>query len=236
MFFPKGDPVMRALALAFVLLAVPAVRAADKIHVVTAGESARALATKYYENSSLSDLLLRYNGKAGKMIHPGERLSIPYCEVHRTRSGDTWSELAMKHLGRAAAAPALAELNGYTMDQPLRVGARVVVPVVLEHKLARGESLSSLAQRFYGDPAKASTLQSFSRIEEAKRLAVGRALEIPLIAFVRAEKTQAADEAKKPVAVAAAASAKPAEVAKATAVPDPPITIASPTPSSQAAP
>src|SRR5262245_24552979 len=221
MFFPKGDPVMRALALAFVLLAVPAVRAADKVHVVTTGESAPALAKKYYGNSSLSDLLLRYNGKTGKMIHPGERLSIPYCEVYRTRSGDTWSELAMKHLGRAAAAPTLAELNGYTADQPLRVGARIVVPVVLAHTLARGESLSSLAQLFYGDPAKAATLQAFSRIEDAKRLAVGTPLEIPLIAFVRAERAQAVDDAKKPIAAA---------------VPDPPVAVASPTPPVAVAP
>ena len=220
---------MRALALALVLLAVPAVRAADKVHVVTAGESAPALAKKYYGSSSLSDLLLRYNGKTGKMIHPGERLSIPYCEVYRTRSGDTWSELAKKHLGRATAAPTLAELNGYTTDQPLRVGARIVVPVVLAHTLAQGESLSSLAQRFYGDPAKAGTLQAFSRIEDAKRLAVGTPLEIPLIAFVRAEKTQAAvDDAKKPIAAAAP---------RAAAVPDPPVVVAaSPTPGSQAAP
>jgi LysM repeat protein len=218
---------MRALALAFVLLAVPAVRAADKIHVVAAGESAPALAKKYYGDSSLSDLLLLYNGKTGKMIHPGERMSIPYCEVHRARSGDTWSELAKKHLGRATAAPALAELNGYATDRPLRVGARIVVPVVLKHTLARGESLSSLAQRFYGDPAKAATLQAFSRIEDEKRLAVGMPLEIPLIAFVRGEKTQAA--------VAAPAPAKPA--AKAAAVLAPPVPVAaSPTPGSQAPP
>jgi len=228
---------MRALALAFVLLAVPAVRAADKVHVVTAGESAPALAKKYYGDPRLSDLLLRYNGKTGKMIHPGERLSIPYCEVYRTRSGDTWSELAVKHLGRATAAPTLAELNGYTTDQPLRVGARIVVPVVLAHTLARGESLSSLAQRFYGDPTKAATLQAFSRVEDAKRLAVGTPLEIPLVAFVRAEKTQAVEDGKKPIAVAAPASAKQAETAKAAAVPAPPVPVAaSPTSSLQAAP
>ena len=218
---------MRALALALVLFAVPAVRAADKVHVVTAGESAPALAKKYYGDSSLSDLLLRYNGKSGKMIHPGERLSIPYCEVYHTRSGDTWSELAKRHLGRATAAPTLAELNGYTTDQPLRVGARIVVPVVLAHTLAQGESLSSLAQRFYGDPAKAATLQAFSRIEDAKRLAVGTALEIPLIAFVRAEKTPAVEDTKKPIAAAAPAPAKPAESV---------VVAASPTPGSQAAP
>ena len=228
---------MRALALALALLAVPAVRAADKVHVVAAGESAPALAKKYYGDSSLSDLLLRYNGKTGKMIHPGDRLSIPYCEVYRARSGDTWSELAKKHLGRANAAPTLAALNGYATDQPLRVGARIVVPVVLEHTLARGESLSSLAQRFYGDPNKAATLQAFSRIEDATRLAVGTPLEIPLIAFVRAEKTQTVNDGKKPIAVPASAPAKRAETAKAAPVTAPPVAVAAPpNPSSQAPP
>jgi LysM repeat protein len=226
---------MKTFMLALVLLAVPSVRAADKVHVVAAGESAPALATKYYGDSSLSDLLLRYNGKTGKMIHPGERLSIPYCEVYRTRSGDTWSELATKYLGRATAAPTLAELNGYAADRPLRVGARIVVPVVLKHTLARGESLSSLAERFYSDPAKAATLQAFSRIDDVKRLAVGTPLEIPLIAFVRAEKTQAVDDAKKPVA--AQAPSKPVETAKVAAAPAPPVAVAaSPTPGAQAAP
>lgn len=213
---------MRALALALVLFAAPAVRATAKVHVVAAGESAPALAKKYYGDSRLSDLLLRYNGKTGKMIHPGERLSIPYCVVHHARSGDTWSELAKKHLGRATAATTLAELNGYATDQPLRVGARIVVPVVLKHTLARGESLSTLAQRFYSDPSKAATLQAFGRIEDAKRLAVGTPLEIPLIAFVRAEKT---------------APVKPAGTAKAAALPAPPVVVAAVTSlSSQAAP
>jgi len=217
---------MRKLLLAVVLLAASAVQAADKVHVVAPGESAPALAKKYYGDSGLSDLLLRYNGKTGKMIHPGERLSIPYCEVTRARSGDTWSELAKKHLGRAGAAPVLAELNGLSFDQPLRVGARIVVPVVLRHTLARGESLSTLAERFYGDSRQAATLQAFSRIEDAKRLAVGTELEIPLIAFVKSEKPTAADEPKKPAAVAAAAPAKPAQTKNTPAEPAPPIVIA----------
>ena len=230
-----------ALALAFPLLAAPVVRAGDRVHVVAAGESGPAVAKKYYGNSSLSDLLLRYNGKTGKMIHPGERLSIPYCQVYRARSGDTWSELAKKHLGRATAAPTLAELNGYATDQPLPVGARIVVPVVLKHTLARGESLSTLAQRFYGDSGKAGTLQAFSGIEDAKRLAVGTPLDIPLIAFVRAEKTASVDDAKKPIAVAtpapAPAPAKRAETAKPTAVPAPPVVVApSPPPATEAPP
>jgi len=196
---------VRVLVLAAALLASGAVPAAEKVHTVIAGESAASVAKTYYGDASLGDLLLQYNGKRVKMLHPGERLTVPFCEVYRARPGDTWSGLAKRHLGRSGAAPAVVALNGYAADKPLLVGSRVVIPVVLRHTLARGESLSSLAQRFYGDRNAAAMLQSFGRIDDVKRLAVGTPVEIPLVAFVRAE---------KPPAVAAPPPAPPPVLAK----------------------
>ena len=196
---------LRLILLAAGVLAMGALAAAERVHTVAAGESAASLAKKYYGSRELGDLLLRYNGKPGKVIHPGERLTIPFCEVYRARPGDSWSGLAKRHLGRAAASSVLAELNGYAIDQPVRVGARIVFPVVLRHALARGETLSSLAERYYGDPQKAPTLKAFSRIDDVTRLAVGTPLEIPVIAFVRAE----ADPVKSDANVEAAAAVPP---------------------------
>ena len=210
---------MRALVLAAILFTATAVAAAEKTHTVAPGESAGSVAKRYYGDKALADLLLRYNGKAGKMIHPGEKLTIPVCETYRAKAGDTWSALAKKHLGRAGAAPAVAELNGYAAGKPLRVGQRIVIPVVLRHTLARGESLSTLAQRFYGDSNRAALLQEFSRIEDAKRVAVGTTLEIPLIAFVAAE----------PVAAPVVdAPAQPKESASAPPPPETPVETAPP--------
>ena len=207
---------MRVLVLAMVLLAAGVATSADKVHTVAAGESAGSVAKKYYGDKTLADLLLSYNGKTGKMIHPGEKLTIPVCETYRAKAGDTWSALAKRYLGRAGAAPAVAELNGYSAGKPLRVGQRIVIPVVLRHTLARGESLSTLAQRFYGDPGKAALLQEFSRVEDAKRVAVGTTLEIPLIAFVPAEPVAA------PVVRAPApAPVDPVETETASAAPPP---------------
>jgi len=189
--------------LAVSLLAIETAAAAPRMHTVAAGESAASLAKKYYGEAGLGDLLLRYNRKPARVIHPGERLTIPFCEIYRARPGDTWSGLAKSRLGRATTSPALAELNGSDVRQPLRVGARVVIPVVLSHNLARGETLASLADRFYGDPKKASIVQTFSRIGDVKRLAVGTALEIPLVAFVGREPDPASKGAKQQVAVAA---------------------------------
>jgi LysM repeat protein len=169
------------------LLGVGTVVAGELAHTVAAGESAASLAKNYYGEPDLGDLLLRYNGKPGTVIHPGEQLTIPFCDVYHAQPGDTWSALAKRHLGRVSASSVLAELNGYAAGQPLRVGARIVFPVVLRHTLARGETLASLADRFYGDAQKAATLQAFGRIDDVKRLAVGTPLEIPLITFLRGE-------------------------------------------------
>jgi phage tail protein X len=214
---PRRWPAALVLALGFIR--VGTVAAAEQVHTVVAGESAAVLAKKYYGERDLGDQLLRYNGRLDKVIHPGERLTIPFCEIYRARTGDTWSALAKRHLGRTSAAPVLAELNGCAAGEPLRAGARVVIPVVLRHSLARGETLSSLAERFYGDPHKAAVLQEFSRIDDANRLAVGTALEIPLVNFLRREAEPAKTDVKEPDAVAAPIPIENAAVATPSASP-----------------
>ncbi len=179
--------VRQVLFVAVGFLTVSMLSAADRVHVVASGESAASLAKTYYGNKDLGDLLLRFNGRPGKMIHPGERLTIPFCATYQAKAGDTWSAVARRQLGRAGVSSVLAELNGYAAGQPLRVGARIALPVVLDHTLARGETLSSLAERYYGDTKKAAIVQAFNRIDDAGRLAVGAVLEIPLVAFVRGE-------------------------------------------------
>jgi LysM repeat protein len=199
-------------ALAAVVLAAGTIAAAERVHVVGPGESAASLAKQYYGDKDLADLLLRFNGKAVKAVHPGDRLTIPACTVYRAKAGDTWSVLAKRALGRASASPVLAELNGSPASEPLRAGARVVLPVVLSHTLARGETLSSLAERYYGDTKKAAMVQEFNRIDDAGRLSVGAVLEIPLVAFVRAESP----------AAAATLLPSPAPVAAPVPTPEPP--------------
>jgi LysM repeat protein len=204
---------MRSLAITVILLTAGAASASERIHTVAPGDSAPSLAKKYYGNRDLGDLLLRYNGKAGKMIHPGDRLTVPFCEVYEARPGDTWSAIAKRLLGRTGAGAVLAHINGHAPEEPLRVGTRIVVPVVVRHTLARGESLSSLAQRFYGDTRKAGMIREFGRIKPAQRVAVGTALEIPTIAFLKAE---------PPKMIAARPSPTPEPVPSAPPAPLPP--------------
>ena len=168
------------------LLCVTWAASAEKTHTVRPGESASALAKRYYGDFALSNLLLKYNGRTGSMLRVGETLRIPYCPVHRIVPGDSWSGIAQHHLGRMSAYPAIAELNGLPVEAPLEVGSHVIIPVVLPHPLRRGETLAGLAERYYGDSTLGRVLQEFNGIEDPRRLSVDTRIGIPVVSLTLA--------------------------------------------------
>ena len=206
---------LRALALAMLgaCVAAPHAVAGEKTHTVRPGESASSIAKRYYGEVELAGLLLRYNDKPGTVIHPGERLRVPYCEVHVVKPGDALSVLAKRYLGRASLHPALAELNGRSPEQPLRVGERLVIPVVVSHRLERGDTLATLAERFYGDLKLGHVLQSFNGIEDPRRMSVGQTVQVPLVSLQLREEVvkrpAAASPPKEPVSQPPAPEARP---------------------------
>ena len=104
----------------------------------------------------------------------------PCCRTYRAVTGETWASLAQNWLGRASYGPILAELNGAPPEKVLRKGDRVVVPVVVRHKLGAKETLSSVAARYYGDPKKARILQAYGRFP--KPPVPGTVIGIPITA------------------------------------------------------
>ena len=120
------------------------------------------------------------------MLRVGETLRIPYCPVHRIVPGDSWSSIAQHHLGRMSAYPAIAELNGLPVEAPLEVGSRVTIPVVLPHRLRRGETLAVLAERYYGNSTLGRVLQEFNGIEDPRRLSVDTRIGIPVVSLTLA--------------------------------------------------
>jgi LysM repeat protein len=167
--------------LALGILASTGTGAGERTHQVRGGESASTIAQQHYGKADLGRLLLLFNGRSSTVIHVGETLRVPYCEIHRVRPGDTWSRLAQRYLGNQSLYPAAALLNGRVPEQPLQVGAQIVMPVVLSHRLERGETLNRLAERFYGDEEMREVLRTFNRIDDPRRLSVGQTIGIPLV-------------------------------------------------------
>lgn len=170
-----------AAGLVALALSWSGVPAAEKTHTVRAGESASEIAKRYYGRHELSSVLLQYNGKSGSMLKVGETLKVPYCAVHRVQSGDSWSAIAKRYLGKTSAYTTIATFNSLAPEAPLRVGTEITIPVILRHKLGRGETLASVAERFYGDPARAKVLQQWNAIQDPRRLSVGSVLEVPIV-------------------------------------------------------
>ncbi len=214
-----------ALALATVVAASHAA-AGERRHVVQAGESASAIAEREYGDRRLGDLLLAYNGRRGAMIHPGETLRVPFCEVHRVRAGDSWSALTKKYMNDTSGWRAVARVNGLAPNEPLRVGQELVFPVVLETKLERGATLATLAERYYGDPARGRLLQEFNGLDDPRRLAVGAPVRVPLTTF----RQRAPVKAKPP-----APTPKPRPPAVAVVAAPPPTPTPAPIPSPEPA-
>lgn len=173
-----------AVALAMVAPDGANARTAELTHRVRGGESASAIARDYYGDLEAGELLLLYNGKTGTVIRVGDTLKIPYTAVHTVKAGDAWSAIAQEYLGRPSVYPTIARLNGLAPGQPLQIGARILIPALIPYTLQRGESLSLLADRFYGDHQQSGMLKQFNGIADPRRLSPGLALQIPVVSLV----------------------------------------------------
>jgi LysM repeat protein len=208
----SGVILLAALATVL-LLASPSSEAGEKRHTVRAGESASAIAKRYYGDYEKAALLLLYNGRSSSTIRAGETLRVPYAEPHVVRPGDSWSALAERCCGRTSVYPALAALNGMSARRPLPAGARIVLPAVFTHTLGRGESLALLAERWYGDAELGDLLQQFNEIDDPRRLSVGQRIEIPLTSLVLKDSDSSEPEVKKTASAPAERRPPPQPVA-----------------------
>ena len=213
--------LVRVLMLAISLSAGTLGVASLRTHTVRGGESVSSIAKRYYGNYELTKLLLQYNGKPDSVIQPGEKLKIPFCEVHRVRGGDTLSKLAQRYLDRPLAYREIAALNGLRPDKPLQVGQRIVIPVVLPHRLKRGESLATLAKRYYGGTDLLHVLQSYNGIDDPRRLSVGQKIEVPLVAFLEEGKTPETPAKRRSSKSATSKPATPKPATPKPATPEP---------------
>jgi hypothetical protein len=94
-------------------------------------------------------------------------LEIPAPEHHTIVQGETWADLALAWLGAddIARADLLARSNRSVPWVPPVEGQEIEIPAVVTYIAGDGETVNTIAQRFWGDPLRGWELDPYNRRE-----------------------------------------------------------------------
>lgn len=162
-------------------LAAPSPVSAGEIkYTVKEGESLSRICQEVYGDRELFSLVAFYNGKEDpEKLSPGETVRLPFSEKVVVREGESLSRIAQRVWKDAKKFTVIAWANDIRDPARVPAGTRIAVPVLVPFRLPRGESVSSTARRFYGDPKEYAPILSASGIEEPGRIPAGSLLLVP---------------------------------------------------------
>ncbi|MEY2932555.1 MAG: hypothetical protein RL033_3304 [Pseudomonadota bacterium] len=150
--------------------------------VVKAGDTLAGIAQRVYGRVENERVLAAANGlerMGSSPIVAGTRLEIPALAYRRATIDDTWPELATRWLGAPERAAVLAFSND---SEPWRRpvdNAEIVIPYNLRLVAEDGDSLQSVAKRFFGSEKRAWMLAVYNGLKDVPLLP-GQVLLLPL--------------------------------------------------------
>jgi hypothetical protein len=157
-------------------------KAGEVTRRVGSGESLSLICKEAYGDKGLYVLVALYNGREDPTrINAGEVLRLPYSETVYLKSGESLSMLAKRVWGQPKMYPVLAWANGVKDVAKVPAGTRLAIPVLVPYALKKGESVSSVAGEFYGNPKVYEVIINASRIEDPTRIPAGTLLKIPYV-------------------------------------------------------
>ncbi len=171
---------LRALALCAALGFVGEARAFT--HIVAEKDTLASVAERYYGRIQFEKLLVAANdldARGGSPIVRGMRLEVPALGHRLVGSRETWETLAKELLGSPKRADVLAIANGSSPWLTPEEGAEIVVPFNLRVLPSAGDTLVTIAYRFYGDMNRAWVLDHYNALN-GRKLQPGDVVLVPL--------------------------------------------------------
>jgi tetratricopeptide (TPR) repeat protein len=132
------------------------------LHTVQPGESISKLADHYYGDHMKFHLIAEYNELAdATSVKVGKQIKIPVIE----------------------GVPIMADVTEIHADSKERLESTpeeiIIVNRFVTHTIQKGESLSRLAKRYYGDYKKFDLIAKFNNVEDIRDVHVGQEIKIP---------------------------------------------------------
>ena len=183
----------RALVAAGLLLSLARAEPAGAFqHIVKPGETLAQVAERVYGDARRETVLVGANAldaQGGTVIAAGMRLEVPAPGHHTVIQGESWADLALSWLGTndMARTELLAHANKGVPWVPPVEGQEIEIPAVVTYLAGEGETVNSLAARFWGDPNRGWELNSYNHRDGA----LVRRGEVMLIAMPGLRLTEA---------------------------------------------
>lgn len=157
-----------ALAAALVLAVSAPADALAFHHIVKPGETLAQIAERVYGDAKRETVLVGANAldaQGGTVITAGMRLEVPAPGHHTVAQGESWADLAVTWLGTSdeARTALLAHANKGVPWVPPVEGQELEIPAVVTYLAGDGETVNTIAGRFWGDPNRGWELNSYNK-------------------------------------------------------------------------
>jgi hypothetical protein len=139
-------------------------------HIVKPGETLAQVSDRVYGDAKLESVLVGANAldvQGGSIIAPGMRLDVPAPGHHTVLQGETWAELSLSYLGSSdmPRTELLAHANKGVPWIPPVEGQEIEIPAVVTYIAGEGETVNSVAARFWGEPNRGWELNPYNHRE-----------------------------------------------------------------------
>src|SRR5580700_4965422 len=136
-------------------------------HIVKPGETLAQIADRVYGDSKRETVLVGANAldvQGGAIITPGMRLEVPAPGHHTVMQGESWADLALSWLGTndMARTELLAHDNKGVPWVPPVEGQEIEIPAIVTYIAGEGETVNTIASRFWGDPNRGWELNAYN--------------------------------------------------------------------------